>query len=90
MKQTQITKIFDFVKSRGTVTTWELEDFARTSKTCMSSSATRHARTLARLGYIKHPENDGLIDIHRYIYVKGMEQAVEQPKPLKIEQIDLL
>lgn len=70
-KETQLERVFEFITERGEVATWELEDWARRwGKTnagrMMGGSATRHARTLCKLGRIIHPTENGIKNKHYY------------------------
>jgi hypothetical protein len=72
-KETQLERVFEFIKAFGKTATWDLENWARSeclagNKTIMGGSATRHARTLCKLGRIEHPKKEnGQVDKHRYI-----------------------
>jgi len=72
---TQLERVETYIRNRGRVTTWELEDWAVHLDPMIKISAgnvTRHARTLY-LDYklIKHPIIDGKKNLHEWVWVGG-------------------
>jgi len=70
MKKTQIEKVKDYIRDVKVCYTWDLEIWGR-QNAMMAGSATRHARTLCggNKGIIKHPEENGKLNLHKYIWV---------------------
>jgi len=70
MKSKQIDLVKQFIQSKGEVMTWDVEAFAFGSFRMKADSASRHARKLAEMGFIKHPEGNR----HKWVWIE------EEPK----------
>lgn len=70
---TQLQRVTDFIKERGSVFTHELEAFALESaygEKLLGGSATRYARLLLHEGKVEHPKDEnGKANKHIYKWV---------------------